>query len=84
MKLTRLLAVAGLFVTTGAWAVDTSLTLTGTSDYRYRGISQTAGDWAAQGSLDLAWDSELVALIAYLQRLGANELVTDVATSGGK
>jgi uncharacterized protein (TIGR02001 family) len=57
MKLTRLLAVAGLFVTTGAWAVDTSLTLTGTSDYRYRGISQTAGDWAAQGSLDLAWDS---------------------------
>ena len=57
MKLTRILAVAGLFVTTGAWAVDSSITLSATSDYRYRGISQTAGDWAIQGSLDFAWDN---------------------------
>lgn len=57
MKLSRILAAATLFASTGAWAVDTSFTLGAINDYRYRGISQTAGDWAAQGSFDLAWDN---------------------------
>lgn len=57
MKHIRILAAAALLAPSGAWAIDASLTLSATNDYRYRGISQTAGDWAAQGSFDLAWDS---------------------------
>ena len=55
----RLIYIFGalMLASSAAWAVDPSLTLTATSDYRYRGISQTAGDWAVQGSFDLAFDS---------------------------
>ena len=37
-------------------AADVSGTVTFTNDYRFRGISQTAGDAAVQGSLDVAFD----------------------------
>ncbi len=57
MRISHFLLTATLLVSTGAWAVDGSLTLTGATDYRYRGISQTAGDPAIQGSFDLAWDN---------------------------
>lgn len=51
------LLTAALSVSTSTWAVDGSFTLSGVTDYRYRGISQTAGDPAIQGSLDLTWNN---------------------------
>lgn len=57
MKLSKIIAVSALLFSANTWAVDPSVTLTATSDYRYRGISQSAGDWAIQGSFDLAFDS---------------------------
>lgn len=45
------LAGALLFVAQGAQA-EWSATITGTTDYDFRGVSQTAGDPALQGSLD--------------------------------
>ena len=62
MKYIQVFIFAVLFLaSSSAWAVDPSLTLTATSDYRYRGISQTADDWALQGSFDLAFDSGIYA-----------------------
>ncbi len=40
-----------------AQATEVSGSVTFTSDYRFRGVSQTAGDPAVQGSLDAAFDS---------------------------
>lgn len=40
-----------------AMATEYSATLTLTSDYRFRGITQSAGDPALQGSLDAAFDN---------------------------
>ena len=57
MKPSKALILACLCASGNALAADFSLTLTGTSDYRYRGISQTAGDWALQGSADLEFDN---------------------------
>lgn len=57
MKLNTFIAAAALLATTGAWAADASLTIGAVSDYRFRGISQSAGDPAIQGSFDLAFDS---------------------------
>ena len=42
-------------------AADVSGTVTFTNDYRFRGISQTAGDAAVQGSLDVAFDNGISA-----------------------
>jgi uncharacterized protein (TIGR02001 family) len=57
MKFCRFAIVSALLASTGAQAADFSMTGTVTSDYRYRGISQTAGDWAVQGSFDMALDN---------------------------
>lgn len=32
-----------------------------TSDYKFRGISQSNGDWAIQGGFDIAWDNGIYA-----------------------
>jgi uncharacterized protein (TIGR02001 family) len=56
--MTRLkwLIAAGLVVTTGAaQAAGLSSTWTITTDYDFRGITQTAHDAALQGSVDYAW-----------------------------
>lgn len=45
------------FAVTGAQAAEVSGTVGFTSDYRSRGISQTSGDAAIQGSLDAAFDN---------------------------
>ena len=57
MKTSNIIATAALLASTGAWAADASLTLEGVSDYRFRGISQSAGDPALQGSFDIAFDN---------------------------
>lgn len=57
MNTKNILVAAALLATTNAWAVDGSITLEGVSDYRFRGISQSAGDPAIQASFDLAFDS---------------------------
>ena len=57
MKLNKLIAATALLASTGAWAADASLTIEGVSDYRFRGISQSAGDPALQGSFDIAFDN---------------------------
>lgn len=57
MNTKKILVAATLLVTANSWAADASLTLAGTTDYRFRGISQSAGDPAIQGSFDLAFDN---------------------------
>ncbi len=47
--------------TTQLYAAETSGTISFTNDYRFHGISQTAGDGAVQGSLDVAFDSGIYA-----------------------
>lgn len=44
-----------------AQAAEFSGTISFTNDYRFRGISQTAGDAALQGSLDVAFDNGVYA-----------------------
>lgn len=56
-----ILSVLGALAITPAYAVETSGTIGFTNDYRFNGISQTAGDPAIQGSLDLAFDSGVYA-----------------------
>ncbi|MCK6372176.1 MAG: TorF family putative porin [Gammaproteobacteria bacterium] len=46
--------VAGMLLATQAANAEWSATVTGTSDYDFRGISQTEGDPALQGSVDYA------------------------------
>ena len=52
------LLLSGL-AASAAQGADYSATLSLTSDYRFRGISQSAGDPALQGSLDAAFDNGL-------------------------
>lgn len=58
-KLKPALVAAGIVLATatGAAADSLSATVTGTSDYVFRGISQTGNDPALQGSLDYAADN---------------------------
>lgn len=58
MKLSWIAPVA-LLVSGTTLANEISSTLTLTNDYRFRGISQSAGDVAIQGSLDAAFNNGL-------------------------
>ena len=57
MKLRTLATVAALTLISGSASAGFSGTISLTSDYDYRGFSQTAGDFAIQGSLDYGHDS---------------------------
>ncbi|MFO1393053.1 MAG: TorF family putative porin [Steroidobacteraceae bacterium] len=58
MKLTRGLAMVALLATGAtAQAVDLSATITGVTDYDFRGITQSAQNPALQGSVDVATDA---------------------------
>ncbi len=58
MKLTKSFAALALLAAgTAANAADFSATITGTTDYDFRGVTQTAQDPAIQGSVDLATDA---------------------------
>ena len=57
MKLTHGLAAAALALTALTAQAEISGTVTATSDYDFRGITQTAQDPALQGSIDYAHDS---------------------------
>ncbi|MCJ7451597.1 MAG: TorF family putative porin [Steroidobacteraceae bacterium] len=62
MKLTKgFAALALLSAVTTANAADFSATITGTTDYDFRGVTQSAQDPAIQGSLDVAADNGLYA-----------------------
>jgi len=52
-------SVAGLVVmgSAGALAAETSANIAFTTDYRYRGVSQTDRDFALQGGFDTAFDN---------------------------
>ncbi len=56
-----------LLLSAAAQAAEVSSTVTFTNDYRFRGISQTAGDAAVQGSLDAAFDNGI-----YIGAWGSN------------
>lgn len=55
--LNTLLLATTVLASAASYAADVSTTITATDDYRFRGISQSAGDAVLQGSLDLAFDS---------------------------
>ena len=57
MKQLKILSAVGLFAMAGVAQAEVSATVTATSDYDYRGYSQTATDPALQASLDYAHDS---------------------------
>jgi uncharacterized protein (TIGR02001 family) len=59
MKLTQGLAALALLVTATAVNAEFSGTVTATSDYDWRGVTQTAQDPALQGSIDWAMDNGL-------------------------
>ncbi len=62
MKLTKgFAALALLAAGTTANAAELSATITGTTDYDFRGVTQTAQDPAIQGSVDFAADNGLYA-----------------------
>lgn len=64
----KVLAGAILAMTVGsAQATDVSGTIGFTNDYRFRGLSQTSGDAAVQGSIDVAFDNG-----AYIGIWGSN------------
>ena len=52
------------------------------TDYRTQ-ADEFVADLAVNGK-EATWDREIVALIAYLQRLGKNEFADEVATGEGK
>lgn len=56
---TRFIVPAVLLFSASIQAAEVSSSIGFTSDYRFHGISQTAGDAAVQGSLDAAFDSGL-------------------------
>ncbi|KEA64173.1 hypothetical protein ADIMK_1419 [Marinobacterium lacunae] len=56
-----ILGLCSALLVAPAFAAETSGTIGFTNDYRYNGISQTAGDPAIQGSLDVAFDNGLYA-----------------------
>lgn len=60
MKLTWL-APAVLCTASVVQAAEVSSTVTFTNDYRFRGVSQTSGDPALQGSLDVGFDNGIYA-----------------------
>jgi len=53
---TALLATVGLLASAAAGAAEVALTITGTTDYDFRGVSQTADDPAIQGDLSVSTD----------------------------
>ncbi|QBY04922.1 hypothetical protein E2K93_11245 [Thalassotalea sp. HSM 43] len=53
----KLLMGAALLTGAATQAAEVSTTISATDDYRFRGISQSAGDAALQGSLDVAFDN---------------------------
>ncbi len=55
------ISIIALTTMLGAQAAELSSTVGFTNDYRFRGASQTAGDAAIQGSLDLAFDNGIFA-----------------------
>ncbi|AZT85577.1 hypothetical protein EHN06_19620 [Marinobacter sp. NP-4(2019)] len=55
------MAPACLLLSSAVTAAELSSTVGFTNDYRFRGISQTAGDAAMQGSIDVAFDNGLYA-----------------------
>src|SRR5262245_8155981 len=57
MRNLRVLAALGLVATAGIANAGVSSTITATSDYDFRGITQSAKDPAIQASLDFAMDS---------------------------
>lgn len=57
MKLSWLAPAALLAASVTAQAAEVSSTVTFTNDYRFHGISQTAGDAAVQASIDVAFDN---------------------------
>lgn len=50
-------AIAATMTTASVQATELSSTISFTNDYRFRGLSQTAGDAAVQGSMDLAFEN---------------------------
>lgn len=57
--LNKILLGTTFLASISAYAANVSTTITATDDYRFRGISQSAGDPALQGSLDLELDNGL-------------------------
>ena len=53
----KALAAAGLLAASGATGAEYSANVTLTSDYSFRGYSQTLRDPAIQGGFDVAFDS---------------------------
>ncbi|MBR9868244.1 MAG: hypothetical protein GYB20_13350 [Oceanospirillales bacterium] len=53
--------VAAMALASTVQAADVTGTVSFTNDYRFRGISQSAGDPAVQGSLDVAFDNGVYA-----------------------
>ncbi|SFG83304.1 TorF family putative porin [Neptunomonas qingdaonensis] len=60
MKLTWL-APAVLLAASAVQAAEVSSTITFTNDYRFHGVSQTSGDPAIQGSIDVGYDNGIYA-----------------------
>ncbi|WP_432696429.1 TorF family putative porin [Marinobacterium sp. YM272] len=56
-----LFGLVSALTVTQLYAAETSGTISFTNDYRFNGISQTAGDAAVQGSLDVAFDNGIYA-----------------------
>ncbi|MFD2166328.1 TorF family putative porin [Thalassotalea euphylliae] len=56
-KLLTLIAASSVLLAATAQAADVSTTISGVSDYRFRGISQSAGDPALQGSVDIEFEN---------------------------
>ncbi|WP_051559984.1 TorF family putative porin [Marinobacterium jannaschii] len=54
-------AIGAVLLSASVKAAEVSGTVGFTNDYRFRGISQTAGDAAIQGSLDVAYDNGVYA-----------------------
>nr|WP_320136622.1 TorF family putative porin [uncultured Amphritea sp.] len=61
MKFNWLASAALLVATSSLQAAEVSGTVTFTNDYRFNGISQTSGDPALQGSLDLGFENGIYA-----------------------
>ncbi|RTE64810.1 hypothetical protein EH243_15640 [Amphritea opalescens] len=53
--------ITAMALSTAVQAADVSGTVSFTNDYRFRGISQTLGDPAVQGSLDVGFDNGIYA-----------------------
>tara|TARA_R110001583_G_scaffold195021_1_gene368521 strand:- start:1927 stop:2616 length:690 start_codon:yes stop_codon:yes gene_type:complete len=61
MKRLLISAAVATVISSQVYAADVSGTVTFANDYRYRGKSQTAGDTALQGSLDLSLENGIFA-----------------------